>query len=133
MKSIYLNKEEQPGKILSGVEGGQGHKEEMWNPGLHWMMQKNSTLSYVDFRLWKFSKSIHLLRTQMMFQYWGSNSAGEEEFVEIRAKERSVLQQKSQDEEKERMGEGKENEPRRGEIKSKSPLGSPYFSIFSNQ
>lgn len=66
------------------------------------------------FRLWKFSKSIHLLRTQMMFQYWGSNSAGEEEFAEIRAKERLVLQQKSQDEEKESMmGEGKENDLRR--------------------
>ena len=31
------------------------------------------------------------------------------------------------------MGEGKENDLRRGEIKSKSPIGSPYFSIFSNQ
>ena len=31
------------------------------------------------------------------------------------------------------MAGGKEHELRRGEIKSKPPLGSPYFSIFSNQ
>ena len=48
MKSIYLNKEEKPGKILSGVECGQGHKEDMWNPGLHWTMQKNGMFSYVE-------------------------------------------------------------------------------------
>lgn len=48
MKSIYLNKEEQQGEILNGVEGGQGHKEEMWKPGLHWMMQKNGMFSYVE-------------------------------------------------------------------------------------
>lgn len=59
-------------------------------------------------RLWKFSKSIHLWNHSNGFNI--KVPILQEEFEEIREKERLVMQQKSQDEEKERMGEGKEND-----------------------
>lgn len=60
--------------------------------------------------------------TQTGFDYKGSNSARDEEFVEIREKEKLIIQCKSQDEEKERLSEGKDD-LRRSKVQTMSPIG----------
>lgn len=74
----------------------------MWNPSLWQTVQRNAHFScskpasgYED------SPNLSICEvTQTGFQHKGSNSEGEKEFVEIREKEKLIMQCKSHDEEK---------------------------------